>query len=96
LDELPQLINVLCGQMSLVGPRMITPAELRHYQPFEAKLMAVLPGLTGFWQVSGRSNVSYPERVRLDMWYIDNRSLRLDLEILWRTVGTVLLRRGAH
>ncbi|MBC8140669.1 MAG: sugar transferase [Armatimonadetes bacterium] len=96
LDELPQLINVLCGQMSLVGPRMITPAELQHYAPFESKLMAVLPGLTGFWQVSGRSNVSYPERVRLDMWYIDNRSLRLDLEILWRTVGTVILRRGAH
>ena len=96
LDEVPQLINVLQGQMSLVGPRMITPAELMHYNVYATKLMSVPPGLTGFWQVSGRSNTTYPERVRLDMWYIDNRSLRLDIEILLRTVVMVLLRRGAY
>jgi lipopolysaccharide/colanic/teichoic acid biosynthesis glycosyltransferase len=95
VDELPQLLNVLRGQMSLVGPRMITPAELHHYGPNAAKLLTVKPGITGLWQVSGRSNVTYNERVRLDMYYIDNRSLRLDLEILWRTVICVLQRRGA-
>lgn len=96
LDELPQLINILMGQMSLVGPRMITPAELKHYDPYATKLMSVLPGLTGLWQVSGRSNISYTERVRIDMWYIDNRSLQLDLAILWRTVICVFMRKGAY
>jgi lipopolysaccharide/colanic/teichoic acid biosynthesis glycosyltransferase len=95
LDELPQLINVLRGQMSLVGPRMITPPELEMYGPYAARLLSVKPGLTGLWQVSGRTNVPYHERVRLDMYYIENRSLLLDLQILWRTVGSVLARRGA-
>ncbi len=96
LDELPQLLNVLCGQMSLVGPRIITPAELHHYGAYATKLMAIPPGLTGYWQVSGRSNVQYDERVKLDMWYIDNRSLRLDIRILLQTVGVVFQRYGAH
>lgn len=95
LDELPQLVNILRGEMSLVGPRMISPPELAMYGGEAGKLLSVKPGLTGLWQVSGRTNVSYQERVRLDMWYIENRSLRLDLEILWRTVGCVLSRRGA-
>lgn len=95
LDELPQLWNVLKGQMTLVGPRMICPAELEKYGDNAAKLLSVKPGLTGLWQVSGRQHISYPERVRLDMWYIDNRSLTLDLEILVRTVGCVLTGRGA-
>lgn len=95
LDELPQLINVLRGQMSLVGPRMITPPELGMYGPHAARLLAVKPGLTGLWQVSGRTNVPYQERVRLDMLYIENRSVLLDLQILWSTVGSVLARRGA-
>lgn len=95
LDELPQLINVLRGQMSLVGPRMISPPELAMYGENAAKLLSVKPGLTGLWQVSGRQHVSYQERVRLDMHYIDSRSLLLDLQILARTVGCVLLRKGA-
>ncbi len=96
LDELPQLVNILRGQMTLVGPRIITPAELRHYEDDAAKLLAVTPGLTGYWQVSGRSDTSYAERARLDMWYIDHRSLWLDLIILVRTVGVVLKRYGAR
>ncbi|MBC8136343.1 MAG: sugar transferase [Fibrella sp.] len=96
LDELPQLINVLRGQMSLVGPRIITPAELSHYGADAAKLMSVPPGLTGWWQVSGRSGVSYAERVQLDMWYIDNRTLRLDLQIILRTISVVFQRYGAY
>ena len=95
LDELPQLINILCGQMSLVGPRMITPPELSMYGENAAKLLSVKPGLTGLWQVSGRQNITYSERVRLDMWYIENRTIWLDLQILYKTVGSVLARRGA-
>ena len=95
LDELPQLLNVLRGQMTLVGPRMIVPAELENYGPDAAKLLSVKPGITGLWQVSGRTNITYRERVRLDMWYIEHRSLRLDLEILLRTIGCVVQRRGA-
>lgn len=96
LDELPQLINVLRGQMSLVGPRIITPAELSHYGEYAAKLMSVTPGLTGWWQVSGRSGVSYAERVQLDMWYIDHRAIWLDLRILIRTIRVVFQRYGAY
>ena len=96
LDELPQLINILRGQMTLVGPRMISPPELEMYGEDAAKLLSVKPGLTGLWQVSGRQDVSYTERVRLDMYYIDHRSLRLDLEILLRTVISVLKRQGAY
>ncbi len=95
LDELPQLFNVLRGQMSLVGPRIISPPELENYGDCSAKLLAVKPGLTGLWQVSGRQDVSYPERVRLDMEYIDNRSLLLDIQILLRTIKCVVQRRGA-
>ena len=95
LDELPQLINVLHGQMTLVGPRMISPPELEMYGEHAARLLSVKPGLTGLWQVSGRQHVSYQERVRLDMHYIDSRSLLLDLRILLRTVACVFLRKGA-
>ena len=95
IDELPQLLNVLRGQMSLVGPRMISPPELEMYGEHAAKLLSVKPGMTGLWQVSGRQHISYQERVRLDMWYIDNRCLLLDLQILLRTVKCVLQRQGA-
>jgi lipopolysaccharide/colanic/teichoic acid biosynthesis glycosyltransferase len=99
LDELPQLLNILRGQMSLVGPRMITAPELINYEnegpQTAARLLSVPPGLTGLWQVSGRTNISYKERVRLDMEYIDSRSLRLDLQILLRTIGCVIRRQGA-
>ncbi len=97
LDELPQLFNVLSGDMSLVGPRMITAAESNKYGSFSATRMSVKPGLTGLWQVSGRSDVSYADRVRLDIEYICDYSFWRDLEILFiRTVPAVLKGRGAY
>jgi exopolysaccharide biosynthesis polyprenyl glycosylphosphotransferase len=96
LDELPQLINVLLGQMSLVGPRMISPAEGEKYGRMKANLLTVKPGLTGLWQVSGRSNLSYSDRVRLDMYYVRNYSIWLDIQILFfQTLPAVLKGRGA-
>jgi exopolysaccharide biosynthesis polyprenyl glycosylphosphotransferase len=96
LDELPQLWNVLKGDMSLVGPRPIVPAEIDNYQPYADLFLTVRPGLTGFWQVSGRSAVSYPERAFLDLDYIANHSLAVDVSILLLTVPAVLARKGAH
>ncbi len=95
LDEVPQLINVLKGQMSLVGPRMITPAELRHFGRWRHNLLTVKPGMTGVWQVNGRSDLSYEERVRMDMQYIRNYTIWLDLKVLFNTVWAVLRGRGA-
>ncbi|MES2462886.1 MAG: sugar transferase [Armatimonadota bacterium] len=95
LDEFPQLWNVLRGEMSLVGPRMISPPELARYGAHSGTLLSVKPGLTGLWQVSGRHCVTYEERVLLDIWYIEHRSFLLDLLILWRTVGCVFARTGA-
>lgn len=96
LDELPQLINVLKGQMSLVGPRMITPAELARFGRWQHNLLTVKPGLTGLWQVSGRADLSYEERVRLDMYYIRNYTIWLDLRLLLHTVRVVLQGKGAY
>ena len=96
LDELPQLFNVLKGQMSLVGPRMITPAELKHFGRWRHNLLTVKPGLTGLWQVSGRSDLSYEERVRLDMQYIRNYTTWTDLKLVFNTVWAVLKGRGAY
>lgn len=96
LDELPQLFNVLKREMSLVGPRMISPEEVSMYKQFDMNLLTVLPGMTGVWQVSGRSDVSYEERVRLDMYYIRNWSIWLDLQILFQTIPAVFSRRGAY
>jgi lipopolysaccharide/colanic/teichoic acid biosynthesis glycosyltransferase len=95
LDELPQLLNVLKGQMSLVGPRMITRPELEKYGPYRDLLLTVKPGLTGYWQVSGRQEVSYDQRVSMDVFYINNWSLWLDFNILMRTVLVVISGRGA-
>ena len=97
LDELPQLINVLRGEMSLVGPRPVVVAELQdHYgRPGARAYLAVTPGITGLWQVSGRSGTSYTDRVALDMDYAERPSLRRDLTILLCTVPAVLARRGA-
>lgn len=95
LDELPQLFNVLRGQMSLVGPRMITAAELHKYAPHEQLLLSVKPGLTGYWQVRGRQNVSYEERVRMDLHYIGTWSLGMDMKILLETPVKALKREGA-
>jgi lipopolysaccharide/colanic/teichoic acid biosynthesis glycosyltransferase len=96
LDELPQLFNVLRGQMSLVGPRMITAPELEKYGDHCALLLTVKPGLTGYWQVHGRQEVSYAERVRMDIEYIRNWNLRMDLELLWLTPLRVIRGRGAY
>jgi exopolysaccharide biosynthesis polyprenyl glycosylphosphotransferase len=96
LDELPQLFNVLLQQMSLVGPRMITEVERERYGKWQLNLATVKPGITGMWQVSGRSDVTYQERVTLDMYYIRNYSLWLDLHLLWQTIPAVLKARGAY
>ncbi len=96
LDELPQLFNVLWGQMSLVGPRMITSEERARYGKWRMNLSTVKPGITGLWQVSGRSDLSYRERVMLDMHYIRNYSIWLDLHLLWRTIPAVLKGHGAY
>jgi exopolysaccharide biosynthesis polyprenyl glycosylphosphotransferase len=96
LDELPQLINVLRREMSLVGPRMIAPAEMAQYDQWGINLLTVRPGITGLWQVSGRSNISYKERVQLDMYYIRNWSIWLDLQLLWQTIPAVLRGTGAY
>jgi exopolysaccharide biosynthesis polyprenyl glycosylphosphotransferase len=97
LDEIPQLVNVLRRQMSLVGPRMITPAEAEKYGRQRMNLLSVKPGITGLWQVSGRSDVSYEERVRIDMFYVRNYTVWLDLQILFiETIPAVLKGRGAY
>lgn len=95
IDELPQLINVLRGDMSLIGPRQILASELHKYGRYGGKLITVRPGMTGLWQISGRSSLSYDDRVRLDMTYIDNLSLWLDMKILLKTPGAVLRGEGA-
>lgn len=95
LDELPQLWNVIRGDMSLVGPRPIVDAEVPKYGGSIEYYKAVRPGVTGMWQISGRSQTSYAERVRYDEYFVKNWSIWLDLYILFRTVKTVLLREGA-
>jgi len=96
LDELPQLFNVLKGEMSLVGPRPPIPYEVEHYQPTHKQRLAVTPGITGLWQVRGRSNTTFEEMVALDLEYIRRRSLILDLRILLATIPAVLSTRGVH
>jgi exopolysaccharide biosynthesis polyprenyl glycosylphosphotransferase len=96
VDELPQLLNVLRGEMSLVGPRMITMEEVERYGQWGLNLHTVKPGITGLWQTSGRSELTYEERVRLDMRYIRNYSIWLDIQILFQTIPAVLKSRGAY
>ena len=96
VDELPQLWNVVRGEMALVGPRPPLPCEVARYDSFARRRLEVKPGLTGLWQVSGRSTLSWDEAVRLDVQYVERRSMRLDLDILCRTVGAVLTARGAY
>jgi exopolysaccharide biosynthesis polyprenyl glycosylphosphotransferase len=96
LDELPQLFNVLAGQMSLVGPRPPLPSEVAQYAGDVNRRLVVKPGLTGLWQVSGRSDLSWEESVRIDLRYVENWSLALDAMILWRTVFAVLRSQGAY
>jgi exopolysaccharide biosynthesis polyprenyl glycosylphosphotransferase len=96
LDELPQVFNVLTGSMSLVGPRPPLPSEVQTYGVDAQRRLLVRPGMTGLWQVSGRSDLSWEESVRLDLRYVENWSLALDAAILWKTIGAVLGGRGAY
>jgi exopolysaccharide biosynthesis polyprenyl glycosylphosphotransferase len=96
LDELPQIVNVLMGHMSLVGPRPAIPSEVQRYQPWHKRRLEVAPGMTGLWQVSGRSQLTFDEQVLLDLYYIENWSPVLDLQILLRTLPKVLLGEGAY
>jgi lipopolysaccharide/colanic/teichoic acid biosynthesis glycosyltransferase len=94
LDELPELWNVLCGEMSLVGPRPLLMEYLPLYSPEQTRRHDVRPGITGWAQVNGRNALSWEERFKLDIWYVDHRSLWLDLRILWLTVCKVIVREG--
>jgi exopolysaccharide biosynthesis polyprenyl glycosylphosphotransferase len=95
IDELPQLFNVILGHMSLVGPRPPLPTEVAEYEPWQRRRLSVRPGITGPWQVSGRNDVDFEQWMKLDLGYIDNWSIWLDLEILLRTVPAVVMRAGA-
>ena len=96
LDELPQLLNVFAGQMSLVGPRPPLPVEVETYEEWQKVRLSVRQGMTGLWQVSGRSKLSFDEMITLDMYYIENWSLWLDIAILLKTIPIVLLAKGAY
>jgi undecaprenyl-phosphate galactose phosphotransferase len=96
LDELPQLFNVFQGKMSLVGPRPIIEDEIPKYGEYFDYFTAVKPGITGLWQVSGRNDIPYDERVRLDVWYVRNWSMELDIMILVKTAAIVLMRKGSY
>jgi lipopolysaccharide/colanic/teichoic acid biosynthesis glycosyltransferase len=90
LDELPQLFNVVGGSMSLVGPRPTVRSQVDEYTPFQVRRLEVRPGITGWAQVNGRNTLPWSKRIELDVWYVDHRSMRLDIAILWRTIGVWL------
>ena len=96
IDELPQLLNVFLGDMSLVGPRPALPDEAAKYADHVRRRLVVKPGLTGLWQVNGRSDLSWDESVRLDLRYVENWSFALDLQILWKTISALVRRSGAY
>ena len=95
LDELPQLFNILKGDMTIIGPRPIVEKEISKYGDKAEKLFSVVPGLAGYWQANGRSDTTYEERVEMDMYYIDNMSFYLDVKILFQTAISVLKGEGA-
>ena len=90
IDELPQLLNVLCGEMSLIGPRPTIPEQVVAYSEFQRRRLEILPGITGWAQINGGIEISWPERIMLDVWYVDHRSLWLDIQILARTAAVIL------
>ena len=96
LDETPQLFHVLFGQMSLVGPRPLDVREVARFAPWQVRRLAVKPGLTCLWQVSGRSDIGFEEWSRMDLWYVRNQNLLTDIELLWRTPMSVLGCKGAY
>lgn len=95
LDEFPQFLNVLVADMSLIGPRPVVLDEVENYGKNKEKFLSVRPGLTGYWASNGRSNVSYKERMKMELFYVDHCCIRLDLEIIWNTIITVIKRDGA-
>jgi lipopolysaccharide/colanic/teichoic acid biosynthesis glycosyltransferase len=96
IDELPQLINVLKGEMSLVGPRPLPVRDFERMSEMHKERLAAVPGMSGYWQISGRSNLSFEDMVRLDLYYIENWSLSFDIKIIFKTLGAVLKREGAY
>ena len=96
MDELPQLINILRGDLSLVGPRPVVPEELERYGENKSKFLSVMPGLTGYWQAYARSSCTYEERMEMELYYAENASFRWDIKIIFATIGAVLRGRGAH
>lgn len=95
IDELPQLYNILAGQLSVVGPRPVTTEEIEKYGKNKDKILSVTPGLTGWWACNGRSNIDYQERMELELYYVDHASLLLDLKIILKTVKITLSHEGA-
>ena len=95
LDELPQLINILKGDLSIIGPRPVVTDELKKYGTNIKKFLSVTPGLTGYWAANGRSCISYEQRMQMELFYIDNLSFKLDVKVFFKTIGAVLNRRGA-
>lgn len=96
IDELPQFWNILTGEMSLVGPRPTLRYQVDQYTPHQARRLDVKPGVTGWAQIHGRASLPWSERIELDVWYVDHQSLRLDLSIMLRTVGTIFSRSGTY
>ena len=95
IDELPQIFNVLKGEMSLVGPRPYLPREREEMGVYYKDIIKVKPGISGYWQVHGRSNVTFENRLLMDKWYVFNRNFFMDSELLWKTIGVVLNKKGA-
>ena len=96
LDELPQLINIIRGDLSIIGPRPVILPELEKYENNKRKFLSITPGLTGYWAANGRSNTSYEQRMQMELYYIDNISLKLDLKIFFKTILSVLKKEGAR
>jgi len=96
LDELPQLFNILKGEMSVIGPRPTLKYQVDEYTDFQKRRMEVRPGVTGWAQVNGRNSLSWPERIKLDVWYVDNLSFPLDMKILWKTLFVWLRGEGVY
>ena len=95
LDELPQMINILKGEMSFIGPRPVVDGEIEKYGANKNRFLSVKPGLTGYWQVNGRSNTTYAERIDMELYYVDNQSLWLDIKIFFKTFISVIKKEGA-
>ena len=95
LDELPQIFSVLKGEMSLIGPRPYLPREQEEMREYYKDIVKVKPGISGYWQVHGRSNVTFENRLLMDKWYVVNRHFIMDIKLLWKTIGVVLYKKGA-